>query len=217
MRKLLPPLLVSLLLGFSGAAVAHDNSGKGHVRANSQSNYATSLSGDTEEPPTTSNGTGTASVFVDDVLDRMRVQVDFSGLSAPTTAAHIHCCTMDPQMGNVGVATAVPTFPDFPLDVMAGTFDRTFDLLSASTYNPAFITAHGGTPESAEADLLAGLAAGTAYLNIHTTENPAGEIRGFLIAAPIPEPSHLGMLAMGLVLIGGARRWRGILAARRQA
>jgi hypothetical protein len=51
-------------------------------------------------------------------------------------------------------------------------------------------------------------------LNLHTTANPAGEIRGFLVAAPIPEPSHLGMLAMGLALLVGARRWRGIIARR---
>jgi hypothetical protein len=216
MRKLLPPVLVSILLGFSGVAHAHtllnpDCPDPNHMK------YTTDLSGANEVPPNSSTGTGTASVFVDTALDTMRVQVDFSGLSAPTTAAHIHCCTVDPQTGNAGVATTVPTFSMFPLNVMAGTYDMTLDLLSASSYNPAFITDHGGTPASAEADLLAGLAAGTAYLNIHTTANPAGEIRGFLIAAPIPEPGHFAMLAMGLALIGGARRWRAIVAARRQA
>lgn len=212
MRKLLPPLLVSILLAITGVAQGQTKGGPAV-----QINYATTLSGANEVPPNTSTGTGTATVDVDTALNTMRVQVDFSGLSAPTTAAHIHCCTTDPQAGNAGVATTVPTFSMFPLDVMAGTYDMTLDLLSASSYNPAFVTAHGGTPATAEADLLAGLAAGTAYLNIHTTANPAGEIRGFLIAAPIPEPGHLGMLAMGLALIVGARRWRGVVAARRQA
>ena len=32
----------------------------------------------------------------------------------------------------------------------------TFDMLMSSSYNPAFITAHGGTPASAEAALFAG-------------------------------------------------------------
>jgi hypothetical protein len=47
-------------------------------------------------------------------------------------------------------------------------------------WNPAFITAHGGTPASAETALLAGLAANEAYLNIHSNTHPGGEIRGFL-------------------------------------
>ena len=51
--------------------------------------------------------------------------------------------------------------------------DQTFDTLSNSTYNAPFVTANGGTAAGAEAALFAGLAAGTAYLNIHTTQNMA--------------------------------------------
>ena len=50
----------------------------------------------------------------------------------------------------------------------------------ASSYNPAFITAHGGTVATAEAALIAGMVGGQSYLNIHTTGNPTGEIRGQL-------------------------------------
>jgi hypothetical protein len=53
-------------------------------------------------------------------------------------------------------------------------------MTSAASYNPAFVTANGGTTAGAEAALLAGLEAGQAYLNIHTTMFPGGEIRGFL-------------------------------------
>ncbi len=38
-----------------------------------------------------------------------------------------------------------------------------------------------------------------AYLNIHTTQYPNGEIRGFVVSAPIPEPATWGMLGAGLV------------------
>ena len=51
---------------------------------------------------------------------------------------------------------------------------------AVTSYNLAFVTAHGGTTASAAAALLAGLEAGQAYLNIHTTMFPGGEIRGFL-------------------------------------
>src|SRR3954468_5519885 len=110
----------------------------------------------------------------------MHVIVDFSGLTAGRTASHIHCCTAVPGTGTALVATTVPTFPGFPLDVTSGTYSRIFDTSLARTYNPAFITANGGTVLSAEATLAAGLAAGEAYLNIHTTLFPNGEIRGFL-------------------------------------
>jgi hypothetical protein len=196
MRHLLSPLLVTILLGFASTAHA------------TVTNYTTTMSGAKEVPSNTSPGTGTATVIIDDVADTMALHVDFSGLVGTTTAAHIHCCTAEPQTGNAGVATTVPTFSMFPLGVVTGTYDMTLDLLSPGTYNPDFVTAHGGTVAAAEADLLAGLAAGTAYFNIHTTSFPSGEIRGFLIAAPIPEPGHLAMWVMGLAGLAGVRRWR---------
>jgi hypothetical protein len=41
----------------------------------------------------------------------------------------------------------------------------------ASSYNPAFISAHGGTVAQAEADFIAGILGGQSYLNIHTVNN----------------------------------------------
>ena len=130
----------------------------------------------------TSNGTGTALVTWDTVTNIMTVNVVFSGLTTPSTAAHIHCCAEPP--GNAGVATTVPFFPGFPIGVTSGTYSHTFDMLSSGSYNPAFVTAHGGTPASAAAVLLAGIQQGEAYLNIHSMMFPAGEIRGFL-AVPV--------------------------------
>jgi len=71
-----------------------------------------------------------------------------------------------------------------------------FDMTLASSWNPAFITANGGTPAGAEAALVAGAAAGEAYLNIHSTVVPGGEIRGFLV--PVPEPGTLSLAVAGL-------------------
>jgi hypothetical protein len=75
-----------------------------------------------------------------------------------------------------------------------------FDLTQASTYNPAFVTAQGGTIAAAEATLVAGLLAGNAYLNIHTMMFPNGEIRGFLSA--VPEPATWAMMLLGFLGLG---------------
>ena len=168
--------------------------------------YTTSLDGPSEAPPNISPGTGTAKITVDFDLVTMRVEESFSGLQGNVTASHIHCCTAVPGAGTIGVATTLPTFTDFPSGVTSGTYDRTFDMTDASSYNPAFVTANGSVGGAFNA-LVAGLDGGTAYANIHTNIFPAGEIRGFL--APIPEPEAYAMLLAGLAMIGaGARRRR---------
>ena len=63
---------------------------------------------------------------------------------------------------------------------------------------------------SAEATLLAGMAAGQTYFNIHTSTSPGGEIRRSPVATP--EPS--GFAKKGLALAGLAMR-RGLNVTRR--
>jgi hypothetical protein len=157
-----------------------------------------------------STGTGTAT-FVLSSTDIFTISVNFANMLGATTASHIHCCTAVPFAGTAGVATTTPSFVGFPLGVTAGSFDQTYNTLLASTWNPAFITANGGSPLSAETVFLAGLIAGQTYFNIHTTAFGAGEIRSFLtVTQLIPEPGTLALLALGLVAaaIPGRRRSR---------
>ena len=166
--------------------------------------YDAVLNGPSESPPNASPGTGFAEVDVDTTANTMRVQVSFSGLLGTTTASHIHSATAVPFTGTTGVATTTPTFTGFPLGVTSGTYDHTFDMTLASSYNPAFVTAEGGTVSGAEAALLTGIEGGETYLNIHTTNFPGGEVRGFL--AQVPEPSSIFMLSSGLLGLFCARR-----------
>jgi hypothetical protein len=173
----------------------------------SAADYTAALSGPAENPSNSSPGIGFTTVTLDVPTHTLHVVVSFSGLTAGTTASHIHCCTSPP--GNAGVATAVPTFPGFPLGATAGNYDQVFDTTQAATWNPAFITANGGTPAGAEAALAAGLGAGRAYLNIHTTAYPGGEIRGFLAAVgstatgaatDIPGPTGWSVAALAAMI-----------------
>jgi hypothetical protein len=170
--------------------------------------YNVILTGPGESPANASTGTGIALVTVDSITHILNiVSLNFSGLGSNTTASHIHCCTALPGVGTAGVATQVPFFLGFPIGTTSGSYSKSFDMTLAATWNPAFITAHGGTPAGAESFLEAGAAAGDAYLNIHSTAFPGGEIRGFLVAAP--EPGTLLLLATGLLgLVGAAyRKW----------
>ncbi len=163
--------------------------------------YTATLSGAAESPPNASPGTGFTTVTVDLDLLTMRVEASFSGLIGNTTASHIHCCTAAAGVGNIGVATITPTFTAFPLGVTAGTYDRTYDMSLASSYSAGFITGNGGTVSTAFSALVAGLDAGKAYLNIHSSFAPGGEIRGFL--APVPEPTSLALMLVGVAALAG--------------
>lgn len=163
--------------------------------------YRATLSGTAEDPPNASPGTGSALVTIDTAANDLHVMFSFADLLGTTTAAHIHGPTAMPLDGIAGVVTTTPTFPGTPLGVTTGSYDQSFDLTLASTFNSAFVTAQGGVPE-ASAALAAALAEGTAYLNIHTTSFGMGEIRGFL--TPIPLPAALPLLLAGLLALGWA-------------
>ena len=104
-------------------------------------------------PGVTSSGKGTATVSLDTTTKTLSWTVDYSGLSGPATAAHIHG-PADPG-GNAGIV--VP--------------------FSGSVASPI-----KGSATLTDAQ-IAQLEAGKWYINIHTDANKAGEIRGQLVRA----------------------------------
>lgn len=166
--------------------------------------YTADLTGAAESPANASPGTGRAFVEANDVAHTLHVFVTFSDLLAPNTASHIHCCTAVPFTSTAAVATTTPTFPGFPDGTTSGTYDRVLDMTLASSWRAGYLAGFGGSTFAAEAALLAGLAEGKAYLNIHSQLYPGGEIRGFLV--PTPEPGT--WLMAGAALAGLALRKR---------
>src|SRR5438309_7982657 len=168
------------------------------------------LAGANEVPPIASPGMGLATVVLDPTAQTIQVNATFSGLTSNDTAAHIHCCA--PLGTNAGVATTVPAFPGFPLGVTSGTYSSpVFDLTQPGIYNPDFITLEGGLAQ-AEAALIAGIEGGQTYFNIHTVNNPGGEIRSQLFPAPAPAPEPASLVLLGSALLG-----LGLIRRRKQA
>lgn len=169
--------------------------------------YSALLSGTAVSPPNGSAGTGIAVVTLDLDLVTMRVEVTFGNLTGTVTSSHVHGVTAVAGAGNAIAATELPTLPGFPLGVTSGVYDQTIDLTVASSYNPAFIAASGGTVSDALNAVIFGMADGKMYLDIETTAFPEGEIRGFLTA--VPEPGTvmlLGSVAAGAGVVAWRRR-----------
>jgi hypothetical protein len=116
------------------------------------STYKANLSGPSEVPPVAGGGSGTAQVTVDPATKAISWRVDYSGLSGPVAAAHIHCGAA--PGANAGVAVPLGTAPNLA--------------------SP--ITGSGALTDAQMADLTSG----KCYINLHTADNKGGEVRGQL-------------------------------------
>ena len=167
--------------------------------------YVASLSAAQENPANGSIATGLADLSL--VGDSLTVNVSWSGLTGPATAAHIHCCIVPPT----NTIVAIP-FVGFP-NAASGSYLHTFDLTNSSSYAGPFLALYPNVA-AAEADVVAALNHNVnpgqtpifkgAYVNIHTSANGGGEIRGF----PTPEPGTLMLALLAAVGIGFAAHRR---------
>ena len=144
----------------------------GSVHANMWT-VSANLFGLSEVPPNASPAIGTLTGTYNDVTKNLTVDTFASGMLAPVTAAHIHT-------GAVGVSGPVL----FPLSGVVG--GLTF------TSHDVFVLTAGQ-----EINLLGGLN----YVNVHSTAFPGGEIRGQLVATPVPEPAAFAVLGLGALAL----------------
>ena len=109
----------------------------------------TALTGAQEVPPSDSAGTGTATFTLDETTHHLTWSIATEGLTGDAVAAHIHG-PADPGANGGVVINLAPDGAANPLT--------------------------GGATLTAEQ--AAALMDGKYYVNIHTAENPAGEVRG---------------------------------------
>src|SRR5918992_2277276 len=117
------------------------------------------LSGAEEVPPVETEGEGEAKFESDGTS--VDFELKWDDLSTPAFAAHIHCGGPE-EAGPVGVT------------LFAGAMDTEGEVQGT------FTTPDPGNACGWEdlADVLGAMATGGAYVNVHTTQHPGGEVRG---------------------------------------
>jgi hypothetical protein len=147
--------------------------------------YTADLKGSTVSPPSGSTALGHVVVIIDEDLHTMQILTEFNGLAGAVTEAHLHGPTAEVFAGTADIITPSPAPAGFPTGVTSGNYlSSIFDLESASTFDPAFVAAHGPLVTDPMQAMFDALDAGKAYFDIHTSAFPNGEIRGFVVFVP---------------------------------
>lgn len=154
-----------------------------------QADYGSALTA----PP---GGDGPTEIMTDATADTVRRIAPFTGLGGHAAFADIHCCTTLPRIGEAGLTS-------WPLDgLSSGTApsvsDDDFDMKSVliEDFIWTLRLSSGGAPVGAEAGLVAGLNAHTAYLTLHMAAATTGQINTFKL---VPEPASIAVLGVGVL------------------
>lgn len=151
-------------------------------------------------------GSGSAVITFDESTHVLTYKGSFSGLTGTASQAHFHCCTASPLDGTAGIAVDSPSLLGFPTGASSGVFDAFLDLDDTDSFNANFLAASGGTTAGATARVIQGFDDQKAYMNIHSSRFPGGEIRGFL--QRVPEPGSMALGALALAAAATVRRRR---------
>ena len=137
------------------------------------------MTGDNEVPPVTTNVVGEATFVYEINLNGEPDGIGFFASvtnpdAVPITVAHIHCAA-EGANGPV-IATLLPLDPN----------GRTSNVIRfrGGLVSSALSATDCGTTIS---EVIASMNAGNVYVNVHSTDNPSGEVRGQVPAAEVPE------------------------------
>jgi hypothetical protein len=167
-------VLVIGVLGAGSFALAHGF--KKNVKSDQMSGYS-------EVPALSTTGSGKFRATIDDQGQKINYTLEYEGLEANATQAHIHFGQRDVSggvvvwlCGSTGIPGPAGT-QTCPL--RSGTVTGTIvpANVSVGAVAPAFVQ---GIAPGEFNELVKAIRAGKAYANVHTTTFPAGEIRGQL-------------------------------------
>lgn len=151
--------LGGLALGATGTAAA-----RGHVR-----NFRAHLTGDSEVPPVETRAQGQATFKLDRAGGELAYRLIVANID-DVFMAHVHLAPAG-QNGPVVAWLYPPDGP--PPEQIDGRFDGV--LAEATVTADDLVGPLAGEPLDA---LVEHLRTGGAYVNVHTTAHPAGEVRG---------------------------------------
>lgn len=139
--------------------------------ASAQTTFQAFLTGLGENPPNASPGSGLGTAVLNAAQNQITVDLSWSGLTAPATAAHIH----GPAGAGTNASVLFP-FSGVPAATAGSIPEQTFAI----------------TPTQ-----VGYLFAGYLYMNVHTATFPGGEIRGQLLLVGPPTSFSLTVTTNG--------------------
>jgi len=133
-------------------------------------NFTANLGGGDEVPKVNTGAAGTATVSVNLATRVVTYRIEVYNMPVGTTAAHFHVGDEDtagPVVVNFTVATGISN--DFAISGTASATD---------------LTARAAQGINSWEDFIQALLLNNIYINVHSTANPGGEIRGQVIRVP---------------------------------
>jgi ABC-type phosphate/phosphonate transport system substrate-binding protein len=166
---------VALLAIVAAAAIAACGGSSSTTAPTSAGNVVTfkaTMNGVSENPANSSPGTGTFTATLDTVTNVFTWDVVFSGLTSNVTAGHIHGPV---EIASLNAGTTI-NFASSP--------GATFSIgqTTGTAHGTATLTAATAITAAINGDSLKKLLfAAKTYANVHTVNNPGGEIRGTIV------------------------------------
>lgn len=133
-------------------------------------NFTAALSGGNEVPGVLTGAAGTATISLNQATGVVTYRIEVYNMPVGTTAGHFHVGAVGvsgPVVVNVTVSTGISN--DFALTGTASATD---------------LTQRAAQGINSWEDFLQALLLGNIYINIHSTNNPGGELRGQVVRVP---------------------------------